>query len=221
MLKAVIFDLDGTLTGFDAELAKKTVSEELAALTGESYEDTRRKMEHIHYQFNVQSIYDRNIWWEQFNPDLPLEEKQRLTDLYWRCIVETTYVKEYGEGLLKTLKEKGLILVLLTDYDGESFSKRERVKSLSITGYFDVVVIAGDDTEKTKPSQEPYVHILEILGVNPDEVLMVGDKPEVDLKSADALGMKTLLVEGDYGEEWKNVEKDLVGVSRFIEELSA
>jgi len=221
MLKAVIFDLDGTLTSSDLELAKKIVSEELAALTGESYEDTRRKMEHIHYQFNVQSVYDRNIWWEQFSPDISLEEKQRLTNLYWKLIVETTYVREYAEELLSALKEKGLILVLLTDYDGESFSKRERVRSLSITGYFDLVVIAGDDTEKTKPFSEPYIHILETLKMNPDEILMVGDKPEVDLVGADALGMKTLLLKGDYGDEWEHVEKDLVGVSRFIEELLA
>lgn len=217
MLTAVIFDLDGTLTDCDLELAKKTVSEELAVLTNEPYEAVRKKMEHIHYQFNVQSVYDRNTWWEQFDPDLPLQEKQRLTNMYWSCVIETTYVKPHAEELLKTLKEKGFTLILLTDYDGESFSKKERIKSLSILPYFDLVVVSGDDTDKTKPSPEPYQYILETLGLAPETVLMVGDKPEVDLQGAHKLGMKTLLVEGGYGNQWGNTVKDLSGVLDYIE----
>jgi FMN phosphatase YigB (HAD superfamily) len=219
MLKAVIFDLDGTLTNCDLELAKKTVSEELAALTGTGYEDVRKKMDTIHYQCNITSIYDRNVWWEHFDSGLPPYEKQRLTDLYWNCVVETTYVKAHAELLLKRLKEKGIILVLLTDYDGKSFSKRKRVDLLPLVSYFDLVVIAGDDTEETKPALEPFTFILDRLTVNPDEVLMVGDKPEVDLESAHTLGMKTLLVEGDYGDQWEHTVKDLLHVLDYIESL--
>ena len=219
MLKAVIFDLDGTLTDFDVELAKRAVSEELALVMGKPYEYIRKKLEHIHYTFNIQSVYDRNIWWEQFNPDLPLQEKQRLTDLYWKCVIETTRVKKHADTLLKTLKQKGLLLVLLTDHDGKSFSKKERVRILPIVSYFDLIVISGDDTKETKPSPEPFLYILDRLQVTPQDVLMVGDKPEVDLEGARALGMETLLLEGDYGTHWGDTVSDLLGVLQYIEGL--
>lgn len=219
MLKAVIFDLDGTLTDFDVGSAKKIVSEELAALTGESYKIVREKLEHVHYTFNIQGVYDRNIWWEQFNPELPLKEKQRLTNVYWDRVIETTCVKPYADTLLRTLKQKGLLLVLLTDHDGESFSKKERVDILPIVAYFDLIVISGDDTKETKPSPEPFLYILEQLQVTPEEVLMVGDKPEVDLQGAYDLGMKTLLLKGDYGSHWKDAVSDLQGVLVYIEGL--
>ncbi|MBU7047168.1 MAG: HAD-IA family hydrolase [Theionarchaea archaeon] len=221
MIKAVIFDLDGTLTDCDVDLAKKRVSEELAELTGNPYEDIRKKVEDIHYQYNIESIYDRNMWWDQVNPHVPPQEKQRLTNVYWKHITETTRVKDYCEELLRALKDKGLLLVLLTDFDGESYSKKSRISSLSIIPLFDLIIISGEDTEKTKPSPEPFLHILALLKVAPEEVLMVGDKPQVDLQCADALGMKTLLVEGDYGNTWKNTVKDLRGVHQFIESITA
>jgi len=143
-----------------------------------------------------------------------------LTNVYWHHIVTTTYLKPFAELLLKTLKQKGLTLVLLTDYDGESFSKRERINLLPIISFFDLVVIAGDDTAETKPSSEPYTYILETLQLAPHQVLMVGDKPEVDLEGARDMGMKTLLLKGDYGDEWDHTVTDLPGVLAHIGQLT-
>ncbi len=218
MLKAVIFDLDGTLTDSNTHLAKKRVSKKITAITGVPYEKVWEKMEKIHYTCNLEGIYERNEWWEQFNLGLSHNQKQKLTTIYWKTIVETTTVKPYAEFLLKTLKDK-IKLVLLTDYDGESFSKRERIASLPIVPYFDLVVIAGEDTVECKPSLKPFVYILKTLDINPHETLMVGDKPEVDLAGAHALGMKTLLLHGDYGTRWEPSATDLKSVLQYIEQL--
>ncbi len=221
MLKAVIFDLDGTLTECNLELAKREVARSLAVLTEMSYEDVRKKVDHIHHTCNVEGVYDRNVWWDHIDPGLSEEEKQQLTDLYWNLVVKTTYTKPHAETLLRTLKEMGLAIVLLTDHDGKSFSKKERISLLSIISLFDMVVIAGDDIEETKPSEKPYLYILETLELNPGEVLMVGDKPEVDLEGARALGMKTLLLEGDYGNEWEHTVRDLSSVLSYIVQMQA
>ncbi len=218
MLRAIIFDLDGTLTDSDLDKAKRKVSEELAALLRIPYDEIWKKMEEIHYRFNIEGVYDRNRWWEQFSPELSLQEKQRLTNLYWEWVIATTSVKPYAEDVLSILKRK-YELILLTDHDGESFSKRERICSLSIVPYFDLVVIAGDDTETTKPSLEPFLFILKTIRLPPQEVLMVGDKPEVDLEGARAIGMHTLLVEGEYGTGWVHTVKDLRGILAYVESL--
>ncbi len=220
MLKAVIFDLDGTLTDCDTEGAKREVASLIAKLTGKPYNAVKAKLDDIHYTFNIKGIYDRNVWWGHIDPHLSDEEKQELTNVYWHHIVTTTSLKPFAELLLETLKQRGLTLVLLTDYDGESFSKRERINLLSIISFFDLVVIAGDDTAETKPSSEPYTYILETLHLAPHQVLMVGDKPEVDLEGARDLGMRTLLLESDYGDEWDHTVTDLPGVLTHIGQLT-
>ena len=218
MLKAVIFDLDGTLTKSDVYLAKKRVSEKVAAITAGSYQLIWETLEKVHYTCNLEGVYDRNKWWELVTPGLSHDEKRELTTLYWETIVETTVVVPYCEELLTFLKKK-VTLVLLTDYDGESYSKRERIASLDIIPFFDLIVIAGEDTKECKPSPQPFIHILKTLDINPHEALMVGDKPEVDLAGAAALGMKTLLLTGEYGDHWEPSVNDLKGVLHYIEPL--
>jgi HAD superfamily hydrolase (TIGR01509 family) len=219
MIRTVIFDLDGTLTDCDLDLAKQRVSRALSAITGQEYRDVLSRMDLIHYACNIEGIYDRNEWWDEFSNTLPLAEKQALTDLYWKSVMETTQIKPHAEYVLRKLKGMGLSLVLLTDFDGKSFSKQKRLDALPIMEYFDLAVIAGDDTREIKPSPEPFRYILRELQVDPPQVLMIGDKPSVDLSGADSLGMHTLLLVGDYGGEWKNSINDLREILPFVRSL--
>ncbi|MBU7015168.1 MAG: HAD family hydrolase [Theionarchaea archaeon] len=216
MLKAVIFDLDGTLTDCDLGMAKRRVCDQLVAC-GAGHEETVRRMEEIHYRFNVEGVYDRNQWWEEFDIDLTSSQKQHLTDLYWDSVTSTTFIKPYAESLLASLKSQ-VKLVLLTDYDGESHSKKRRINSLPLLHYFDLIVVAGEDTEQCKPSPEPYSFVLKKLNFPPATVLMVGDKPQVDLEGARALGLPTLLVEGEYGQYNPHVSS-LEEAHQYIETL--
>ncbi|MBU7030917.1 MAG: HAD family hydrolase [Theionarchaea archaeon] len=219
MLTTVIFDLDGTLTDCDLTLAKHRVSRTLSAIMGQPYEIVLPRMNHIHYIYNIEGVYDRNEWWDGFCTTLPPSEKQALTDLYWKSVMETTRIKPHAEDVLATLKEMGMCLVLLTDFDGKSFSKQKRLDMLPIMEYFDLTVIAGDDTQEVKPSLEPFQYILTQLQIDPSQALMIGDKPSVDLSGADSMGMHTLLLVGDYGDEWKNSIHDLREILPFVRSL--
>ena len=219
MITTVIFDLDGTLTDCNLELAKARVSQALSALSNKPYEDILAHMNHIHYRCNVESIYDRNQWWDEFEVTLSPQEKQELTHLYWESVMETTCIKPCAAYVLSELKKMGLLLVLLTDFDGKSFSKQKRIESLPILTYFDLVVIAGDDTEEPKPSPEPFIHILNTLDISPEQALMIGDKPTVDLVGAESLGMHTLLLKGEYGSQWEHAVDDLKGILPLVRSL--
>jgi putative hydrolase of the HAD superfamily len=220
MIKAVIFDLDGTLIDADIESAKEKVCTELQLMTDMSYSNLKGEIDTIHHTCNLTGVYDRNIWWEKVHPGLTPAQKQYLTNIYWEQIMATTAVKPHAHEVLHTLKEKKITLVLLTDYDGKSFSKKERITSLPIIQYFDLVVIAGEDTEKIKPCPEPYTYIMDRIRVSPEEVLMVGDKPDIDLAGADMLGINTLLIQGDYGHTWHLTTQTLKGVLTCIGNLN-
>ncbi|MGD2247808.1 MAG: HAD family hydrolase [Candidatus Methanofastidiosia archaeon] len=220
MIKAVIFDLDGTLIDANIESAKEKVCKELQLLIDRGYSNIKEEIDTIHHTCNLTGVYDRNKWWEKVHPGLALVQKQYLTNTYWEQIMATTTMKPHALEVLHELKEKKIILVLLTDYDGESFSKKERITPLPLIQYFDLVVIAGEDTKQIKPDPHVYTYIMAQIHVPPEEVLMVGDKPDIDLAGADMLGINTLLIQGDYGHNWHHTTQTLKGVLTCIENLN-
>lgn len=53
----------------------------------------------------------------------------------------------------------------------------------------------------TKPDPLPYKNVLNKLEIDPDQILMIGDREKVDLKTAKEFGMRTVLV--DWGRDLK------------------
>jgi putative hydrolase of the HAD superfamily len=91
--------------------------------------------------------------------------------------------------LLK-LKQQGLKLAIVSD--APILQAWTRLTEMKIQDFFDAVV-TFDDTGERKPSALPFKKALEQLGMEPEEVLHVGDWPERDIAGAKALGMKTAL----------------------------
>ena len=88
---------------------------------------------------------------------------------------------------------------------------------MRIDDFFDVVV-GLEDTGRAKPSRMPFRAALRELKVKPSECLMVGDRPDRDMKGAKQLGMKTCFAK--YGYEGKSkVKSDFVidDVSGLVE----
>jgi putative hydrolase of the HAD superfamily len=61
---------------------------------------------------------------------------------------------------------------------------------MKINHLFDMVV-TFDDTKEMKPSIKPFKVAFKKLNLKPHECLMVGDRPERDIKGAKKLGMST------------------------------
>ena len=83
------------------------------------------------------------------------------------------------EDVLKTLKDRGFILAVISNNDGRTAQKCEE---LGIDNYFDFI---GDSTElgMIKPDSKIFHHTLKKLGLKRDEAVHVGD-----LWGADVLG---------------------------------
>jgi putative hydrolase of the HAD superfamily len=75
--------------------------------------------------------------------------------------------------------------------------KLGRVEESSLRGFFDAIVVAGEDTEEVKPSTQPFTRICELIHVTPGECVFVGDNPEVDVMGPRELGMTVIIIEDE------------------------
>lgn len=206
-IKAVLFDLDETLTDAPAglEAAHRAVARKLHDyLRGRGVEvdgaTVRSKLDAFDDRMNLETKYDRDEWWPAllaelgFRQEVPPEILKELTKLYWYTFADANKPYADAEATLSHLRSKGYKLGLVTDTDGTKGMKRRRLKRLGLVKFFDVVVIGGEDTLRTKPSPEPFQLAASKLGLRPKECVVVGDKPFTDIKGAKAAGMRTILV---------------------------
>ena len=216
-VKAVLFDLDETLTDAQAGLkaAHAAVAKELQKYfrscgVGASAEKIRKKLGELDDQMNVKRKYNRDEWWPELLKRMgltagwPSKVTKNMTNTYWSTYAAKNRPYPGAETVLSKLKKNGYKLGLVTDTDGKKGMKRRRLKRLSLARFFDAVAIGGDDTAHAKPSPESFLLAAKKLHVKPGECLMVGDKPFTDIRGANAAGMKAVLLKK---REWKTRDK--------------
>ena len=96
---------------------------------------------------------------------------------------------------LSALRNRGLKLGVVTDAHYGNALKRLRKAGLE--EYFDAIITV-DMSGKAKPSPEPFLLGMDLLGVTAQETMLVGDSICRDIVPAQALGM--LAVHAVYGD---------------------
>jgi putative hydrolase of the HAD superfamily len=192
MLRAVIFDLDNTLTDF---MRMKKVSIEAAI---ENMIDAGLEMTKEEAKRKLFDIYDREGIEDQRVFDKFLAEELGEIDpmIHTAAIIGYRRGREYTlvlyphvrKTLLK-LARRGLKLVILSD--APRYQAWSRLSYLELHHFFDHV-ITYEDTRVRKPDPAPFKMAIELLGMRPDEVLMVGDWPERDMAGGARVGIRTV-----------------------------
>lgn len=90
---------------------------------------------------------------------------------------------------LVKLKKNGLLLGMATSRDRREIKKALSI--LKIEAYFNIIV-THDEVKKKKPHPEIFLTVCKRLGVKPGEVVIVGDS-ETDLIAANAMEAKSVL----------------------------
>lgn len=108
-------------------------------------------------------------------------------------------VAELGESVKFTLSELGRMgfrMAIISNFDVGMVEAL--LRRFGIESYFELVV-GVDSTGFRKAKFEPFKYALRELGLEPCEVVMVGDDEEQDIIPANMLGITTIKVSGEEG----------------------
>lgn len=219
MIRAIIFDLDNTLTDF-MKMKRAAID---AAVDGMI--DSGLKLSRQDASEKIYKVYDREGIEYQQVFDLFLKEELGRVDykILTSAIVayrraRDSYLVLYAHVnlTLMELLKRGLKLAVVSD--APRLQAWMRLAHLQLQHLFDPVV-ALEDTGERKPSPKPFERALELLQVAPSEAIMVGDWPERDVLGASKLGIRTAFAR--YGDTFGTVNSgadfDLNDIHELVE----
>ncbi|WP_080797186.1 HAD-IA family hydrolase [Arabiibacter massiliensis] len=106
-------------------------------------------------------------------------------------------------GCLRALKERGLALGVVSNWDAEL---EGLLRDLKLLPYFDTVVSSAAEGYR-KPNPVIFDLACERLGVQPDACAHVGDRPDADGDGAAAAGVRPVIVDRHDAEEGCGYER--------------
>ena len=199
-IKAVLFDLGGTLIKVDVVHPGEVFQRILASLgISKSLDEIKMvwsKAEKEAEDINLLSLYgiiQPEEYWRRWD-SLVLEhlgiegnvELAKTVQSKWFDFMDFTLYPEVEEVLLK-LKRRGVKVGLISNgYEEEINLVLEKANLEKAT--FDIIV--GVDTiKKVKPDPDIFRYAISKLNVRPEEAMFVGDEIEADYKGAKNAGM--------------------------------
>ncbi|CAG9606788.1 HAD family hydrolase [Pseudoneobacillus rhizosphaerae] len=210
MIKAIIFDFDGTLANtlpicfyafkkvFKEFDDRDYSSDEIKAMFGPSETGIiRENLSHIN--------------------------KEQAIELYYKAYTEHHHelVKPNVEmdELLEYLKSRGIKLGIVTGKGTRSLDIS--LQALQMGGLFDVI-ITGDDVIDPKPHPEGVIKALSLLGIEKEDAMFLGDS-DADIQAGKQANVYTVGVQWlpDFHSSEFSVEPDSIftSVREFIESL--
>ena len=196
-LKAVIFDLDGTL--INSAIPFKEMKRKVIAFLHANGVDDRL----LNEDMLSAEIIDLAICYLQRKgssenqvSEILFQVSNIMNEVELQSTGNATLIEGVPQTLL-VLKERGLKLGVMTR--GCREYTRKILTKFSLNRYFDAVV-ARDDVDQPKPNPEHAFHVLKLLGVKAQETLFIGDHWS-DAECAKQAGLNFVFVSHGQGVE--------------------
>lgn len=202
MLKAIIFDADGTLYKVKNKRAYLLAADFLRAKTHISsekiYKEWKETVEKIKSSpADLSNPAKRQRQYTLEKTLLALGAKKNVKSLahkalkiFWDAIIEDLEIFPASEKTIKNLSRDYMLVVASEEFRENLIMKLNRVFG-SWEKYFKFL-ITPEDTGIMKPSGKYCLLATKKLNLLPGEALAVGDSEERDLAPAKKLGLKTL-----------------------------
>jgi len=114
---------------------------------------------------------------------------RELADRYSAYRDELISVFPSTYSVLDALRSSGVRLGLITN--GSSAGQREKLARFHLADYFEIILI-DQELGFGKPDPRVYLHALDLLGLSPGEVWMVGDNLIWDIQAPQSVGIHSI-----------------------------
>jgi HAD superfamily hydrolase (TIGR01549 family) len=218
-IKVITFDLDQTLIDFlkmkrhaSAEAARAMI---IAGLSASETQLTKELFD-FYMSHGIDSDDAFHAYLEGKFGNVDYRILAAGINAYLREKATHMYPYEDVMPVLHKLKRLGIKLGIVSD--APKLKAHLRLDAMGIAQFFDFIVTLGD-TGHTKDTGLPFRKVLEMVPVQPAEILHVGDWPVRDILGAKSVGLKT--VWATYGADHRDmgIKADFT-ISKFTELLS-
>jgi len=204
MIKAVLFDLDGTLLPMDEEIFIKDYFAALIKkisphgynpdqLVSGIWKATKSMMTNSGEKLN------EHVFWEDFSKTMGeevLEHMPLFEDFYnndFDLLSTSCGYNEKAKEVVDKVKSMGYRVVLATNPVFPKAATEKRLKWVGLSPQDFELCTTYENSSYCKPNIKYYEHILNEIGCKAEECLMVGNNATEDM-IASTLGMKVFLI---------------------------
>jgi putative hydrolase of the HAD superfamily len=192
MMKAVLFDLHGTLAYIENPVSDVRLSD---FLFSRGYEISPQQLraawffvsmiDYPKYGYKNWNSYFTRIFWR-----LKVKVDEETLNSIAQLLKSTGYqlYSDAADAVINA-KKNGFKTAIVTTIAFFQFRKAIR----PIQNYLDFIM-TGYEAGCDKSNPKMYRKVLEILGVNPEEAVMIGDDVNLDIVLPKKLGMKAILL---------------------------
>lgn len=227
MLRAVVFDLGGTLVSFRVSgMDWRTLEERGIASLCQFLLARGQRLPEAEFRQQMWDTLDRG-WRAAMSGEANLRLEEVIVTVAGRFGVTLAgdvlaqAVLAYTSGVgglaaplegaqatLRSLKARGLRLGLLSNTMWPAQLHRDHMAECGLLEFFDVTAFSSE-TGLWKPNAPAFQSVAERLGVSPQETVFVGDLPDADVLGAQRAGMRAVWIASD-GIELGDVQPDAV-----------
>ena len=198
--KAIIFDTDNTLYPYilSDEPATKAVEKKAEQLLNISQTKFREVFREARKQIKDQlkdtaSSHSRLLYFQRTIELLGFGTQIFMTlDLeqtYWRTFLSQSKLFTSVKEFLMDIKSDGITTAIVTDLTAQI--QFRKIVYFQLDSYFDYVV-TSEEAGFDKPHDETYQIAIEKLGIEPEDIWMIGDNPIADIAGANKFNMVTV-----------------------------
>lgn len=204
-IKAILFDLDGTLLPMDQSVFLREYLKRLAAFVAPygiapntMVEATMGATEFMIR--NDGSRYNKEAFWENFFKMIGEERTEliSITDEFYlgqfKEVRNHVGTNPHARDIVEAAHRNGRMVVLATNPVFPMAAQLERISWIGLEESDFDLITSYDNSKFSKPNPNYYRDICDKIGVAPENCLMIGNDERDDMKAATEAGMRCYLV---------------------------